>query len=100
MDDTARRQLAFNIANNRTTANVAGKAKTLFDWMTALGAPGEQALIAANNQVAPQSSLGAILETAAANYEFVAGKSVPKAVAKAAAEGLTDPAPAAPEAQL
>ena len=95
MDDAARRQLAFNIANNRTATNVAGKAKALFDWMTAIGPAGEQALIAANNQVAPQSSLATILETAAANYEFVAGKSVPKAVAKAAIDGIADPAPVA-----
>lgn len=94
MDDAARRVLAFNIANNRTQTNVAEKAGALLDWMAALGAPGEAALIAANNQVSPQSSLAAILATATKNYEFMAGQNVPAAIAAAAVEAVTDKPPA------
>lgn len=94
MDDNARRQLAFSIANNRTQNNVAGKASALYDWMTKLGEAGEQALIAANNQVSPQSSLVSMIGTAANNYEFTSGTTIPKAVATAVAKGLADGDPA------
>lgn len=94
MDESARRQLAFNIANNRTNTNVAACAAGLFDWMTSLGEAGEQALIAANNSVSPQSSLASIVGEATKNYEFMASpKTVPADVAERVEKALAAPEP-------
>lgn len=105
LDESARRTLAFNIANNRATTNVADKARALFDWMSQLGAPGEQALIAANNQVSAQSSLATVIDTAAKNFDFMApqiddaGRARIAQLHAAAKEAVTDKPAAAPVAE-
>lgn len=73
MDDTSRRTLALTIASNRNKAggaDVTTEAQALYDWMTARSEPGEQCVIAANNNVLAQASVQDVIDEATRMYAF------------------------------